>query len=185
MHHYQYNQLNFESMLFDLENNSTQNIEIVSSDSNQIIYTHTYLDNLITDTHTLTFNSDKKLIESNGGSDECNDAGSTDFYAPQMYYSYFTYNQSGRLVQIRSYCQDKSYSVQANYYYTDGIELDSIIYSSGDLELYPFLKVIFINSTIKKGGHKGSMVLILNSQLDYVDWLKHNLLLQLAEVRDL
>lgn len=173
--HYQYNQLNYDSMLFNLENNSTQNIEIVSRDSNQIIYTHTYLNNKITDTLTLTFNSDKKLIESNGAPDDCNDAGSTDFYAPLMYDTYFTYNQSGRLVQIRSYCQDKSYSIQTDYYYTDGIELDSIIYSSGDLELYPFLKVILINSTFKKGDHKGSMALILNSQLDYVDWIKHNL----------
>lgn len=174
--HYQYNQLNYKSMLLYLENQARHNIEIVSRDSNQIIYTWTSGWGSV-NIYTLTFNSDEKLIESNGGSGECNDAGSTDFDAPLMYNAYFTYNQSGRLVQIRSSCGENSYTVQTDYYYTDGIELDSIIYTSGNLELYPFLKEILINSTIGKGEHKGSMVLILNSQLelDYVEWLKHYL----------
>ena len=173
--HYQYNELNYESILFDLENKSNQNVKIIFRDSSRIIYTYSYRDNLAMDTYTLTFNSNKKLIELDCDNKECNDICTYDVPKPELSDVYFTYNRIGQLKQILGYCGDKSYSIRTNYHYNDNNELDSLIYSSGYLDLYTYRKVIFISSTIWSGEDKGSIALILNTQFDYVKWLKYDL----------
>lgn len=171
---YQYNDLNYKTMLVDLERKSNENIAIIFKDSGRIIYTYSYRDNLVTDTISLRFNSDKKLIEWTSNNSECNDISSSDIPQPIITSSYLTYDQSGHIKNIVGFCADTSYTIRTDFYYNGANELDSIIHSRGYLELYTYQKIIFINSDNWSGQDKGSIVLILNTPFEYVKWLKDN-----------
>lgn len=171
---YQYNDLNYKTMLLDLESKSNENITIIFKDSGRIIYTYSYRDNLVTDTISLRFNSDRKLIEWTSNNNECNDISSSDIPQPIISSSYLTYDQSGHIKNIVGFCADTSYSIRTDFYYNGANELDSIIHSRGYLELYTYQKVIFINSDNWSGQDKSSIALILNTPFEYVKWLKDN-----------
>ncbi len=173
--HYQYNDLNYNNMLLNLESKSNENIMIIFRDSSRIIYTYSFRNNLAKDTISLRFNSDMKLIEWTSDNNECNDISSSDIPQPIISNSYITHDQSGQIKHIVGYCSDSSFSIRTDFYYNGVNELDSIVHSRGYSELYAYQKVIFINSTIWSGEDKGSIALILNTQFDYVKWLKDNL----------
>ena len=173
----QFTQLNYESMLLDLEKKPKQDLEFIVKDSTQIIYTQALPYRSKKQTFTLTFNANKQLIECYSDNQECYENSSDDMPQPVISNLKLTYNQFGKPVQINGFCGDKSYSIQTNYHYNTQNELDSIIFTKGISEkhFFTYRKMIFVNSAIWSTDAQSSMVLNLNTNLDYVRWLKYQL----------
>lgn len=167
-------ELNYSFYLDALTNRTDRNPPLIWKEiyRDSIIYAEIWNNMLDTIINQLNFNSKKQLISWDINLSDCYNRYDSDVPSPMLSNYIFKYNNSDNIEHIEGYCATKAYSTKRNFYYNTNRDLDSIVYKAGYSDLKVQERIIFIDSALFSSETNGSTVLILNTTLDYSDWIR-------------